>query len=72
MTYSFEKLQIRYMLSDFFVMKMGSRIYYSYFFPRKLGAGKKIPLFSLTHSFPEIFIIKVTFTGKKNTTPLVG
>ena len=42
------------------------------FFRESRERERKIPLFSLTHPFLEIFILKVTFPGKKNTTPLFG
>ena len=42
MGYIFEKIQIHTMLSDFFVIKMVIEDLLSvFFFPRKLGAGKK-------------------------------
>ena len=42
------------------------------FFFEKVGSGKKkIPRFSLTHSFFEISILKVSFLGKKKIRPFV-
>ena len=40
-------------------------IYYSYFLSKKLGSGKKNLLISLTHTFFQIFILKVSFPRKK-------
>ena len=67
MGYIFEKIQIHTMLSDFFVIKMVIEDLLSvFFFSEKVGSGKKkIPRFSLTHSFFEISILKVSFPGKK-------
>ena len=48
-------------------LRFASRIYYTlfvFFFPEEVESGKKIPLFSLTHTFFEIFILKVSFPGK--------
>ena len=56
-----------------FRQKWWSRIYLAYFFfPRKLGAGKKIPQI-ITHSplFWD-FLAKHNFSRKKNTTPLLA
>ena len=67
MGYISEKIQIHIILSDFFVMKMVIDDLLSvFFFSEKVGSGKKkIPRFSLTHSFFEISILKVSFPGKK-------
>ena len=35
------------------------------FFSKKLGGGKKNPLISLTPTFFQIFMLKVSFPGKK-------
>ena len=66
MGYIFEKIQIHTMLSDFFVIKMVIEDLLSvFFFSEKVGSGKKkIPRFSLTHTFFEIFFPKVSFPGK--------
>ena len=62
-----KKIQIHNILSDFLPWKWLSKIYYAYFFFRESWERKKIkkPLYSLTHSFFEIFILKVTVPGKK-------
>ena len=60
-----KKLLIYNVISEF-LKKWWSRIYLAYFFfPKKLGRKKKIPHISLTHSFFEIFVLKLTFPGKK-------
>ena len=66
MSYISEKIQIHIMLSGFFVMKMVIEdLLCVFFFPRKLGAGKKnTAIFSHSRLFG-ILILKVNFPGKK-------
>ena len=72
MSYIFEKIQIHTILSNFLVMKMVIEDLLSvFFFPRKLGAGKKNTAI-FTHSLLSWdFHPKSNFSReKKNTTPL--
>ena len=69
-----QKLENPHTMIPIFFLKIAAkfRLYYSgvFFFPRK--AGKKIPQKVLTHSFFEVFVLKLSFPGKlKNTRPSI-